>query len=452
MFARAARSKQKEFPMTMVSPNASDFQANWKPKFFTIWAGQAVSLVGSALVQFALVWWLTVKTGSATTLATAILAALLPQIVLAPFAGALVDRWNRRRIMIVADAAIALVTGLLMVLFATQRVEIWHIYVVMFLRSLGGAFHAPAMISSTSLMVPKEHLTRVAGMNQTLQGSVTIVAPPLGALLLEWFSTQFVLAIDIGTALLAILPLLFIAIPQPERPAELQEGAKKASYWQEVRAGFNYVVAWPGLLGVILLAMMLNFLLSPTSALAPLVVTQIFEKGAAELGWVRALFGVGVILGGLLLSAWGGFKRRIATSLSGIILLGLAVILFGLVPSHLFFLLMVASFLQGFAAVFANGPLQAIFQSAIAPEMQGRVFSLVGAGSAAMMPLGLLIAGPVADWLGVQFWYLMGGAICVLITIGAMFVPAIMRIEENQAISAEAPLENPSQAIDSFSE
>jgi len=419
--------------------SAAEFQSNWKPRFFTIWSGQALSLVGSALVQFALVWWLTIKTGSATTLATASLVALLPQIVLGPFAGALVDRWNRRIIMIVADTLIALATALLMALFAMDRVAVWHIYVVMFVRSLGGAFHYPAMASSTSLMVPGQHLARVAGMNQTLQGIVNIFAPPLGALLLDLMPTQSVLAIDIGTALAAILPLLFIAIPQPVR--RTGDAGKKTSYWQDLREGFRYVVRWPGLLGIILLAMMLNFLLSPVSALTPLVVTDVFDKGAAELGWTRAVFGAGTIVAGLILSAWGGFRRRIVTSLSGVIGVGLGVVLFGLAPADRFFLLLVASFLQGFAVVFANGPLQAIFQSAIAPDVQGRVFSLIGAGAAAMMPLSLLIAGPVADRLGVRFWYTFGGTVCILVTVAASFIPAIMNIERNQvsALNAQQP-------------
>ena len=183
--------------------------------------------------------------------------------------------------------------------------------------------------------------------------------------------------------------------------------------------------------------MMLNFLLSPTSALAPLVVTEIFHKGVVELGWTRAVFGGGTIIAGVILSAWGGFRRRVVTSLSGVIGVGLGVVLFGLAPADRFFLLLIASFLQGSAIVFANGPLQAIFQSSIAPDVQGRVFSLIGAGAAAMMPLSLLIAGPVADWLGVRFWYIVGGTMCIVTTIVAGFVPAIMNIERNQ-VSAES--------------
>lgn len=412
---------------------------NWAPRFFTIWTGQALSLFGSALVQFALVWWLTQKTGSATVLATATMAALLPQIILGPFAGALVDRWNRRVIMIVADTAIALATVLLVYLFAAGHIQVWHIYALVAIRSLGGAFHHPAMTSSTSLMVPDKHLARVAGANQTLQGLINISAPPLGAFLLAVMSTQNILLIDVGTALLAILPLLFIAIPQPPRHALQADGAlEKTSYAHDLREGFVYVVRWKGLFGVIILAMLLNFLLIPSSSFLPLVVTKIFNGGAAELGWTEALFGVGVIVGGITLSVWGGFKRRIVTSFSGIIGIGLGIILTGLVPSNMFFLLLAANVLVGFMQVFANGPLMAIMQASVAPDMQGRVFSLLGAGATAMMPLSLLIAGPISDQLGIRFWYIFGGAICILMTIAATFVPAIMNIE-NQPGDAQTP-------------
>lgn len=419
-----------------ISPiSASEFQSQWKFKFFTIWSGQAISLIGSALVQFALVWWLTIETGSATILATATLVALLPQIFLGPFVGAFVDRWNRRLILLVADSAIALVTVLLILLFAFDRIAVWHIYVAAFIRSLGGAFHHPAMTSSTSLMVPSKHLARVAGMNQTLQGIISIFAPPLGALLLGLMPIQNVLAIDVGTAVFALLPLLFIAIPQPERKtSNASADQQQTSYWQDLSEGFRYVIKWPGLLGIILLAMMLNFLLSPSSALMPIVITDVFQKGAIELGWAEAAFGVGIIVAGIILSAWGGFKRRIVTSFSGVIGIGIGVIMIGIVPENLFGLLLIAMFLMGFMQVFANGPLHAIFQSSIAPEVQGRVFSLLGAGATAMMPLSLLIAGPIADWLGVRFWYIIGGSVCILATAAACFIPAIMNIEENQAV------------------
>jgi MFS transporter, DHA3 family, macrolide efflux protein len=413
----------------------------WAGRFFTIWVGQAFSLFGSAIVQFALVWYLTQKTGSATILATATLVALLPQIVLGPFAGTLVDRWNRRIIMIVADAGIALTTAALIYLFATDQIQIWQIYAAAMIRSLGGAFHQPAMTSSTSLMVPDKHLARIAGANQTLQGLISIFAPPLGALLLDAYSTQSVLLIDIGTAAIAILPLLFIAIPQPTRQVQAHETASNNSYLHDLREGFVYVIRWKGLLGLILLAMALNFLIVPASSLMPLIITKIFQGGAAQLGWTESLFGAGIIAGGITLSIWGGFKRRISTSFCGVVGIGLGVVFAGLVPADMFYLLLAAWFIVGFSQVFANGPLMAIIQSTVDPEMQGRVFSLLVAGATAMMPLSLLIAGPISDRFGIRFWYIFGGTVCILMVIAATFNSAIMNIENNHmgALSSSPP-------------
>jgi DHA3 family macrolide efflux protein-like MFS transporter len=304
---------------------------------------------------------------------------------------------------------------------------------------MGGAFQQPAMTSSTSLMVPDKHLARIAGANQTLQGVINIVAPPLGALLLELYSTQAVLMIDIATAALAILPLLFIRIPQPARQLQSDGSLQNTSYLQDLRQGFAYVVHWKGLLGLILLAMALNFLLIPVSSLMPLVITKIFHGDASQQGWVESMSGLGLIIGGIMLSIWGGFKRRIITSLSGVIGIGLGVVSAGLVPRDMFYLLFISTFLMGFSTVFANGPLMAIMQSTVAPEMQGRVFSLLTAGASAMMPLSLLIAGPISDRFGIRFWYLMGGSVCILMTIAITFNSAIMKIEENHVDRQSMP-------------
>ena len=207
----------------------------WKTRFFTIWGGQALSILGSQLVQFALIWHLTVKTGSATVLATASLVGMLPGVIFGPFVGTLVDRWNRRWIMLLADSIIALATIVLAVLFALDAVAIWHIYVVMFIRSLAGSFHGNAMSASTSLMVPVEHLTRIQGINQMLNGGLNVVSAPLGALLLDVLPIQGILAIDVVTALLAILPLFFIQIPQPER---IERGKVQRAAQSDRLAGF----------------------------------------------------------------------------------------------------------------------------------------------------------------------------------------------------------------------
>ena len=405
----------------------------WAANFFIMWVGQAFSLVGSSLVQFALVWWLTKETGSATVLATATLIAMLPQIFLGPFAGTLIDRWNRKTVMIVADCLIAVATLVLIYLFMIGRPSIWAIYVILLIRSAGGSFHYPAMEASTSLMVPKQHLARIAGLNQTLMGVINIIAPPLGALVISIFSTQTVLFVDVFTALIAIFLLVVVTVPQPARLKTQSNGEVKATtFSHDLREGWTYMVAWPGLLAVAILAMLINFLLTPASSLIPLMVTKEYLGGAVQLGLLDSIFGIGVIVGGLLLSTWGGFKKRILTSLMGIIGIGVGILIFGSMPAHLFYLALSGIFLLGFMQVFANGPLHAILQSTVEPGMQGRVLSLIGAGATAMSPLSLLVAGPVADALGVRTWYLIGGIACILAALIALFIPAVMKIEDNQ--------------------
>jgi DHA3 family macrolide efflux protein-like MFS transporter len=434
----------------MAHDNQQNRPTKWKVPFFTIWTGQQLSLIGSMLAGFALVWWLTKRTGSATVLATASLVQMLPGIVLGPFAGALVDRWNRRKVMIVADTVIALFSAWLAYLFWTDALQIWHVYVIMAVRSVGGTFHWPAMSASTSLMVPKDQLSRVAGINQTVHGILQIVSPPLGALLVSLMPLHSIMAIDVVSAAFAIVPLFFVHIPQPERreaPVETASEAKP-SLWNDIREGFQYVWSWPGLRSILIMATVLNFLLNPASSLIPLLITKHFGGEAAQLGWINSTWGVGVVIGGLLLSIWGGFKRRIVTSMLGLTGLGLGALLIGVAPASAFWLAVAGMFVLGFTNPLANGPINAIFQSVIAPDMQGRAFTLIGSACAAMSPIGMAIAGPVADALGVQAWFLVGGVACVLMSAYAFTNPTVMNIENNhkQPEAKGAPAPTPTEA------
>lgn len=411
---------------------------SWAAPFFTIWTGQAFSLLGSQLVQFALIWWLTKATGSATVLATASLVGLLPQVVLGPFIGALVDRWNRRVIMILADSTIALATLGLALLFWSGRVEFWHVYVLMFIRSLAGGFHWPAMQASTTLMVPGEHLARIQGLNQTLQGGMNILSAPLGAVLLDVLTVQGILMIDIGTAMMAILPLFFIPVPQPPRSEAALQAGEKSSVWQDFRLGLRYVISWPGLVIIGGMAALINFLLNPAGALTPILVTKHFDGGAMQLAGLESTLGIGVVAGGIVLGVWGGFRRRILTSMLGLLGVGLGSLLIGFVPATAYSLALAAFFILGFSLPITNGPLLAAVQAVVAPDMQGRVFTLISSASAAMSPLGLIIAGPVADRFGVQTWYILGGIVTIAMGVVGYFIPAVMRLEEGRGDSTDS--------------
>ena len=420
----------------------------WLQVFIPVWAGQVFSLLGSGLVHFALIWWMTEKTGSAAVLASASLVGLLPQVFLSPFAGALVDRWNRRWVMVAADGTVALATLGLVILFATGQVQLWHVYVALFIRSLGGAFHWPAMQASTSLMVPKEHLSRIAGANQALNGLIGIGAPPLGALLMSTLPIFQVLAIDIVTAGLAILPLLFIAIPQPARE-DAHLAVTPKTVWADVRGGFRYVVSWPGVFSLLLMAAMVNFLLSPGTAFMPLLVTQHFNGGAVQLAWMQSAWGVGVVAGGLLLSAWGGFRRKIITSMLSLMGIGVGVLLTGAAPAWGYWIAWSGMLISGIMNPLTNGPLFALLQSKIEPHMQGRVFTLVNSLASAMMPLGMMIGAPVAEWLGLRSWYLFGGVMCLLMGLVGLTAPLINTLDDQQPGGKRiVPAAQPSIATD----
>ena len=395
--------------------------------FLVIFAGQAVSLLGSELVQFALVWWLTQESGgSATTLAAASLVSLLPPVFLGPFAGALVDRWNRRGVMMIADGVIALSTLGLAALFVLGVVQVWHVYALMFVRAMGGAFHWPAMQASTTLMVPERHLSRVAGVGQVLRGIAGLAMPPLGALLLASVPLSAILVIDVATALFAIAPLIFVRIPRPVR----EESEESFSVWSDLRAGVRFVWHWRGLAILIAMISLLHFFAAPAFSLVPIAVTKTFGGGAFELAWMQSASGAGLLAGGLLLGAWGGFKRRIVTVLLGISLMGGCMTIVGVLPGTAFWVAVGAMFCAGVLAPMAVGSFQAIQQAVVPPEIQGRVFTLARSGMDMMSPLGMAVAGPVADALGVQGWYTLTGGVVALMACGAFLIPTLMKLEE----------------------
>ncbi len=402
---------------------------HWQVPFFSVWSSQALSLLGSSLVQFALIWWLTERTGSATVLAMASLVGLLPQILIMPLAGALVDCWNRRRVMIVADGLTALVSLCLVYLFIVGATQPWHVLLGMMLRAVAGAFHWLAMQASTSLMVPREQLSRVAGLNQTLSGAMNMVAPPLGALLLSFLPVQGVLLIDVATAVPAIAALAIVAIPSP-RQGVVERMGSFAVLWREMRSGLAYAWAWPGLRAVILMAAAVNFLINPAFSMIPILVTKHFGGGVVQLGVLNSTWGVGVVLGGACLSTWGGFHRKVLTSLCGLAGMGLGLLVLGMAPAWAFGMGLVGLGLAGFMEPITDGPLFATIQSSASPEMQGRVLSLMISLAKATSPLSLAVAGPLADALGVRIWYWAAGLLCLLIAVGALFVPDVMRMEE----------------------
>jgi DHA3 family macrolide efflux protein-like MFS transporter len=412
--------------------------SKWARPFFTIWTGQAISLLGSQMVQFGLIWWLTKTTGSATVLTTATLVGMLPGVLLGPFVGALVDRWNRRKIMLFADGGIALVTLVLAYLFFMGWAQVWMVYLALFLRALGGGFHSPAMASSTSLMVPNKHLTRVQGLNSSLYNGLNIISAPMGALLLEALDVEGVLMTDVISALFAIIPLLFIAIPQPSVSQLSQKANLVSSVWEDFKKGLDYVRRWKGLVTLLSISLALNMIVGPAFSLLPLLVREHFGGGALQLGWFESAFGVGAVAGGLLLGVWGGFKKKIHTSLMGLVGLGLGLGLVGFAAEDMMVLAIGGNVIIGIMISLTNGPINALLQSSVDPAMQGRVFALVTSLATAMTPLGLILAGPLSDLISIQFWFILGCLVTSFFGIVGYFNKSLQGLEDGRGVQVLA--------------
>lgn len=391
--------------------------------------GQAFSLIGSALVRFALIWWLTKKANSPFVLTTATTVSILPFIFLSPFAGALVDRWDRRRVMIIADILIALVTILMAYLYWRGVAQIWHVYAVLFLRSMGDVFQSPAMNAATSLLVPKSQLARVGAMNETLQGVTNIVSPMLGALTLELLQMQGTLALDVVTAVLAIIPLLIFSIPALPQSKASAAGAPKTSFLHEIVEGFRYIGQRRGLLFMFIAIAALRFFMIPAFSLLPLMVTNHFNGDILEMGAINMAYGFGFLIGGLVLGVTGGFKRRTMTALLGFIGAGTTSVIFGLLPPQAFTLGIVVIFVRMATTPFIRGSILAIFQAHIPPAIQGRTFTILLSSISLIAPLGLWLGGLIAEAYGVPIVFIGGGLGCLLIAVIWISNPAIMNLE-----------------------
>ena len=424
-----------DLPLTP-SSSAISPSSRWQPRFWTVWTGQAFSLVGSALTQFVLMWWITKTTGSVSALATAGIFALLPQALLGPLGGTLADRLPRRIIMIVADAISAALMLVLVWLFSSGQVQLWHIYGAMFVRSSMQAFQPPAAAASTANLVPAEWLPRVAGLNQSLQGVMTVAAAPLGALALAVLPLQGALMIDVVTALLGIVPLFFYAIPQP-----LETQNKTSSLWTDFREGVSFVTGNKGLSRLYLLLGLVVLTLIPTFSLTPLLVKQHFGGGVGEVALMEGLSGIGMIAGGLLVAVFPP-KRPILTLLWAFAVACGTVALTALAPSSALWLAIVWWTVSGLTFIYGNAPLTAVLQTVVPNAMQGRVLSLLSTIMGLAGPLGLLLMGPLGELIGVRGVFVVGGSLSALICLLALRSKGLWALErELNALSEKAKLE-----------
>ena len=363
--------------------------------FTIVWAGQLVSLLGTGMTQFAITIWAWQTTGIATTLALIGFFTAVPQILTSPLAGAIVDRYDRKHVMILSDLAAGLATATLLVLHSGGHLQIWHLYVISAFSGAFGAFQFPAYSATVSTMLPKEQYGRASGMIALAEAASGIVAPISAGILLSVMGIGGIMVIDILTFIVAIGALLVTYIPQPH----LEETAKaeRGSIWEDSVFGFKYIFKRPGLLGLLTVFLLMNFILSFSFTLfAPMILARTGDD-TFILGAVQSAFGVGGIVGGILMSAWGGPKKKINGVIFGMAIVSIITSFFG-IGRNMTLWAPTAFLVMAFLPIL-NGSSQAIWQSKVPPEMQGRVFATRSLIARVASPLSMAITGPLADWI-----------------------------------------------------
>jgi DHA3 family macrolide efflux protein-like MFS transporter len=410
---------------------ADDPGPGWSVRFWVVFGGQALSLVGSAMTQFVLLWWITDTTGSVSALATAGLAALLPQAVLAPVGGIVADRYSRRVIMIVADAVSALCMAVLIALFVTERVELWHIYMMMFVRSSMQAFQQPAAAASAAMLVPAAFLPRVAGLNQMVLGLSIVAAAPLGALAMSLMPIGWALSIDVVTAVVGIAPLAFYAIPQRQLVA-----AARGGLFHEFNEGVQIVWSNPGLrrlYGIIGAALLV---ITPSFTLVPLLVKNHFGGGPEQVALLEGLGGVGMVAGGLIVTAFAP-RRRVLWVLGGLSISCLTFAIAALVPGDMFWLAVVWWIVSSVTFMVGEAPFTTILQTTVPNELQGRVLSLLAMIMGLAAPVGLAIATPLGELIGVRWLFVVVGALGGLVVLLGFLSPVLRAMDQVQSMGAQ---------------
>jgi MFS family permease len=359
--------------------------------FLIVWFGQLVSLTGSGLTSFALGVWVYKSTGSVTQFSLILLSAMLPCILISPVAGALVDRWNRRWCMIVSDSGAGITTAVLALLLATGSLEIWHIYLAVSLSSVFKAFQLPAYTASTSMLIPKKYLPRASCVVRSGEACAQLISPLLAGVLLGIVKLQGVILIDLVTFLFALTTLLLVRFPNTKTAAVSEDG--KASIWQDVVYGWTYIAVRPGLLVLLILFALDNFVTGVVEVLlTPLVLTF---ASVTELGTIQSIGGVGMVLGSLAMTIWGGPRSLICGIFAFDLFAHMIILAFGLRTSLPLFALL--NFLFFFSMPIINGCCDAIFLRKVAPEVQGRVFATIKMIWMSCIPLAYVVAGPLAE-------------------------------------------------------
>ncbi|MDL2318517.1 MFS transporter [Eubacteriales bacterium OttesenSCG-928-A19] len=417
ILASASTRGRKEVSSMQATANTG-----WKRNTAVFMTSQAISLFGSTLVQFAITWYITLTTQSGVYMTISIMCSLLPLLLVSPFAGVWADRYDRKKLIMISDSAIALSTLVLAIVFMSGYREIWLLLAVSTVRALGGAVQTPAVNALLPDLVPEEQLTRVNGLNGSIQSLLSLASPALaGALLNIVGSIELIFFIDVITAAIAVVIMLrFLRVPARER-AETE--AERGGYFREMREGMAYARKHPYLMHLLGFTVVICFCVAPVSFLTPLQVVRNYGEEVWRLTAIEITFSVGMLLGGLLISAWGGLKNRIQTMGLSIVPMGLLTVLLGVpIPFWLYLAFMA---LVGLSLPMFNTPAMVLLQEKVDGAYLGRIFSIVSMVNGGVMPLAMLLFGPLADAVPID-WLLIATGVVILITGGVLLMDRVV--------------------------
>ncbi len=394
---------------------------NWKRNFYTIWAGQAFSQFSSSVLQFAIVWHLTDKTGSALVLSAAMMMGFLPQGILGPFIGVFIDRYNRKMIMAVSDLIIAAASFIMVIAGQMGVLSTELILLVLLIRSIGSAFHTPCLQAVTPQIVPEDQLTRCSGYSQALESISQLFSPALAAVLYQSWSLSGIIFLDVIGALIAVFMLVISVIPELNH----NENIGKIHVLKEAKEGFQILRTKKGMLGLVLIGTLYTLAMMPTSALFPLMSMSYFHGTSTNASVVEIVFSIGLLIGSLILGRWGGTKNRIYTIIGSFLLMSFSLFVSGFLPPGGFLVFAVCSWLMGISGPFYWGMYTPLLQSKFEAKYLGRVISLSSSIRLISGPLGLSVSGVFAERYGVEKWFLIAGALVLFASFLCLVIPSI---------------------------
>lgn len=405
---------------------------NWKRDIILFLSSQTVSLFGSALVQYAIMWYVTLTTKSGLMMTLFIICGFIPTFLLSPFAGVWADRYNRKYLIMIADAMIAFVTLVLAITFLLGYKEPWLLFVIAAVRALGAGIQTPAVAAILPQIVPEDKLTRVNGINGTLQALMMFVAPIVSAGLLTYASIEFIFFIDVVTAAIAISTLLlFLKIPLHQKATDQQT----TSYLDDFKQGLRYIKDHSFLKPFFIFFAFFFVLMAPAAFLTPLQVARSFGDDYWRLTAIEIAFSIGMMAGGAIIASWGGFRNKVYTMALANMVMGACTLLLGVVPIFWVYLAFMGIF--GLAMPLANTPTMVLLQERVDPNYMGRIFGVFGMISTSMMPIGMMIFGPLADVVRIE-WLLLGTGVLIIVL-------ALLFVSNKALVEAGKPVEKPAE-------